>query len=300
MDALIKNTIMKSKKIIYGFFLFIIIISSCRKSDNPGLPDGLQRAPIPQLSKDSSGDLAISSQDIDGFTGKVVLNQYYTTDHSYKSINAVVIKNGDATNVQVLQADITSLPATVTFTSAQLAKLFNSAVAPGDNYTISEDIILPSGQKIEAFPADGNPNFDPNIPALPNLGATTISYAVFCPYDPNLYNGDFVVIEDDWQDYQPNDVIPVTKIDATHFSFEYNDLDAQPIIITVDPTNNTTSVSNQPFGNYGAGTGNFFIHSLASPNNYVIPCNGTVSIVTDISSDVLGDFGTVRLVLQKK
>ncbi len=291
---------MKSKKIIYGFFLFTIIISSCRKSDNPKLPDGLQGAPIPQLSKDSSGDLAISSQDIDGFTGKVVLGQYYITDHSYKSVSAVVIKNGDATNVQVLQADITSLPATVTFTSAQLSMLFNAPVAPGDNYTIGEDIILLNGHKVEAFPSDGNPNFDPNIAALPNLGAVTISYAVFCPYDANLYNGNFVVIEDDWADYHPNDVIPVTKIDATHFSFEYAALDAQSIIITVDPTNNTTSISNQYFGNYGPGNGNFFIHTLASPNNYVIPCNGTVSVVTDISSDVLGDFGTVRLVLQKQ
>lgn len=288
-------------KIIYSFFAVLVFIASCRKEDNPLLPDDLQKAAIPQLSKDPSGDQSISSQDIDGFVGKVVIDQYFKNDHSFKSFEAVVIKNGVNSTAQVLQSDITSLPATVTFTSAQLTSLFGAPPAPGDNYIIGANVILQSGQKIEAFPADGLPNYDPNIFAMPGLGPLTVSYAVFCPFDASQYDGDFVVVQDDWQDYFPGDVIQVTMIDATHVSFMYNAFDAQPIIVEIDPATNTTSVSKQYFGNYGPDFGGFFAESIAgNPNNYVIPCNGTLSLVLDISSDVLGDFGGFRIVLQKQ
>ena len=54
-------------KIIYSFLAALVILAGCRKEDNPLLPDNLQKAAIPQLSKDPSGDQSISSQDIDGF-----------------------------------------------------------------------------------------------------------------------------------------------------------------------------------------------------------------------------------------
>jgi len=50
--------------------------------------------------------------------------------------------------------------------------------------------------------------------------------------------------------------VPVTQIDATHFSFEYAALDAQPIIVEVDPVTNTTSIANQYFGIMARDLGN--------------------------------------------
>ncbi len=289
-------------RIIYSFFAALVFFTACRKTDAPELPSNLARAPIPQFSFDSSADLTISGQDPNSFTGKVILNQYYTTDHSYKSFDVVVRKDGDNSKIQVLQTDITSLPATVTVTGDQLEKLFNSPIESTDFFDIGADVTLPSGQKIEAFPADGNPNYDPNINTLPNLRPFTIQYGVFCNYDPSVFQGNFVVVEDDWQDYHPGDVVPVTKIDDTHFSFLYNGLDRQPVIVQVDPVTNITSIQNQYFENYGPPYGNFYIQTVPSPNNIVLPCQGVISIFADIYSDNpdYGDQGNFRLVLQKQ
>ena len=288
-------------KIIYSFLAALVVLAGCRKEDNPILPDGLQRATIPQFSKDSSADLNISGQDPHSFTGKFSLDQYFKTDHGFTSFDVVVIKNGDPSSVQVLQAGVTSIPADFTVTGDQLTSLFGAEIEAGDYFDIGADVTLTNGQKLEAFPSDGNSNYDPNVFGLPGLQPITIRYSVLCQFDATQYDGNFVVVQDDWQDYAPGDVIPVTVIDATHISFEYAALDAQPIIVEVDPTSNTTSVENQYFGNYGAGFGNFFAESdPGNANNYVAPCQGILSVVLDISSDALGPFGSFRIVLQKQ
>ena len=286
------------KRIFYSFLVILILVTSCRKSDNPVLPDDLLRVPIPQFTIDSSADLTISGQDPASFTGKFTLGQYFTADHAYQSFDVVVRKSGG--EVKILQGNVTQLPSTITVTGEQLESLFGSAIESTDFFDIGADAILAGGQKIEAFPADGLPSYDPNIATFPNLGPTSIQYGVFCTYDASIYKGNFVVVQDDWQDYHAGDVVPVTQIDDTHFSFEYASLDAQPIIVEVDPVTNATSIANQYFGNYGAGFGNFFIQSVTSGNNVVLPCQESFSVVSNISSDALGDFGNYRIVMRKQ
>jgi hypothetical protein len=286
------------KKTLYSIIVAVILITACRKEDNPVLPDGLERAPLPQFTFDSTADLSISGQDPDSFTGKFIFSQYFTTDHSYKSFDIVVRKSGGA--VKVLQANVTTLPATITVTGEQLKTLFGAPITSTDFFDIGADAILSDGTKLEAFPSDGMPSYNPNISTFPNIGFITIQYGVFCNYDASVYNGLFVVVQDDWQDYHPGDVIPVKQIDATHFSFEYAANDPQPIIIAVDPVTNITSVESQYFGNYGAGFGDAFALSVPDPNNKVLPCQGVVSVVLDISSQELGDLGNFRIVLQKQ
>jgi hypothetical protein len=290
------------KKIIYNLLAALVLITSCRKSDNPVLPDNLQRAPIPQFTIDPNADQLIPGQDPDSFNGKFSLSQYFTTDHSYKSFDIVIRKNGDNGTIKVFQDNVTQLPADFTITGVQLKTLFNAAIEPTDFYDIGADAHLADGTKLEAFPSDGNPSYDPNIATFPNIGPTSIQYGVFCEYDASVYKGDFVVVQDDWQDYHAGDVVPVTQIDGTHFSFEYAAADAQPIIVEVDPVTNVTSVADQYFGNYGAAFGNFRLHSVSSANNNVLPCQGVFSVVVDIYSDNpnVGDQGNFRIVMQKK
>ena len=99
-------------KIIYAFAA-LVLLASCRKEDNPILPDGLQSAPVPQFTKDSSTDLNISGQDPHSFSAKFTLDQYFANDHSFQSFDIVVRKNGDNSAVKVLETGVTSLPATL-------------------------------------------------------------------------------------------------------------------------------------------------------------------------------------------
>ena len=105
----LKNKYMKTR-VIFGFLVVLIFSVGCRKTDQPELPGNLQRAPIPQFTFDSSTDLTIPGQDPDSFTGKFILDQYFKTDHSYKSFDIVIRKSGDNAAVKVLQADVTQLP----------------------------------------------------------------------------------------------------------------------------------------------------------------------------------------------
>jgi hypothetical protein len=82
------------KKIVYNFLAIAILVAGCRKDDNPLLPDGLQTAPIPQFTVDTSDDQLIPGQDPTSFTGKFTLDQYFPTDHSYKSFDVVIRKSG--------------------------------------------------------------------------------------------------------------------------------------------------------------------------------------------------------------
>ena len=290
------------KKILYNFLAALILITGCRKEDNPILPDGLETAPIPQFKIDSAGDLSIPGQNPASFNGKFILDQYFPTDHSFKSFDVVVRKSGDNAAIKVLQENVTQLPASFTVTGEQLKTLFGAPIESTDFFDIGANVNLANGTKLEAFPADGMPVYAPNIATFPNLGPVSIQYGVFCNYDPSVYNGDFVVVQDDWQDYHPGDVVPVTQIDATHFSFEYAALDAQPIKVEVDPVTNVTSIADQYFGNYGAGFGKFYIKSVASGNNTVLPCQGVFSVVANIYSDepAVGDLGNFRIVIQKQ
>ena len=42
-------------------------------------------------------------------------------------------------------------------------------IATTDFFDIGADVTLTNDQKLEAFPSDGNPNYDPNVNTFPNL-----------------------------------------------------------------------------------------------------------------------------------
>ena len=69
-------------------------------------------------------------------------------------MDVVVRKNGSAANVKVFKAGVTTLPATFSVTSAELATLFGAPVALGDTYDFAPNIYV-GDRMFEAFPATG-------------------------------------------------------------------------------------------------------------------------------------------------
>ena len=285
------------KKLYVFSFLLLFVFIGCRKDDNPHLSD-VAPVPVPQITKDATADQTISGGSPDEFSGKINVDLYFKDGTPPSKIDLVVIKNGDTKNVQVVQADITSFPTAVTVTGTQIAGLFNAPIEIGDNYDFGADITAADGVKYEAFPATGVA-YGSGISSLAGL-SLTVRYSSVCLYDPAIYQGDFVVVKDEWEDYQSGDVIQLTKIDDTHFSFEYNALDAQPIVVAVDPVTNTTSVAKQVYGNYGTDDGDFSAESVEGSNdNYVAPCDKIFSVRLE-HTVAAGSYGQYAIVLQKK
>ena len=73
-------------------------------------------------------------------------------------MDVVVRKNGQASNVKLFKADVTTFPTTFTVTAADIATLFGTAsLALNDTYDFGPDIYVGS-KKYEAFPITGLAN----------------------------------------------------------------------------------------------------------------------------------------------
>jgi hypothetical protein len=122
----------------------------------------------------------------------------------------------------------------------------------------------------------------------------------FCALDMSVFNGDFEVLRDDWQDYLPGDVVQLTSSGNTITFYYPTDIDPKPLLIEVDPTTFATSVAPTDFGGYTIyGPEIYSAKSVAGPNSRVTPCEKTVSVNLNIYSGA-DDFGNYVLRLRKK
>jgi hypothetical protein len=291
------------KKIIsYSLFLFSMaaLFSACRKEDNPLLPDGLTRFPLPLVVKVAGTQQVISALAPATFSGKFSVGLYFPDDAPAKKFDVVVMKNNDKTNVKVLQADVTTFPTELTVTGPQLATLFNSAIVLGDKFDIGVDVTDYKGAKFEAFPVTGA-SYAAGIAAQPGA-STFIRYEAVCQYDPAAYNGNFEVVTDEWGDYGVGANVVLTMIDATHFSFKYLPAGALPIVVTVNPITNAVTVAKQVYGSgYPPGWpyGDISVESVPSVENFVAPCAGTFSVILKHSVSAGSFPGEYKIVLKK-
>jgi len=288
------------KIIIYSLCLFSVaaLFTACKKDENGRMPE-LTRFPLPLVVKVAGSDQVISAQDPNSFSGKYSVGLYFPADGPPKKFDVVVIKNNDKTNVKVLKTDVTTYPTELTVTGPQLATLFGAPVVLGDKFDIGVDVTTLNGAKFEAFPVTGNP-YASGVAAQPGA-STFVRYEAVCQYVPAAYQGPYEVVVDEWQDYLPGDIIQLTMVDATHFSFKYLAADPKPIVVTVNPVTNAVTVTKQVYGSgYPPGWpyGAISAESVPSTENFVAPCAGTFSVILKHTT-AAANFGEQKLVLKK-
>jgi hypothetical protein len=287
------------KKIFLYALLLPFVFTACRKSDDPKILE-LTKVPVPLFKKVATTNQVISAQDPTTFNAQFTVDLYYKDGPAPQKFDIVVIKNGVASSIKTLQQGVTTFPTTITITGAQLATLFGAPIVVGDKFDIGADVTASNGQVFQAFPPVGT-GYGSGVNNQPGA-STFIRYEAVCQFNSTAYEGNFRVVVDEWADYQPGDIVPVTRIDATHISFKYAAFNAQPIIIAVDPNTNITSVAKQVYGNYGTPPawpyGNISAESVPNINNFVAPCEGVVSVVLQ-HTVASGNFGTYLIQLKK-
>ena len=300
------------KRHIYSLFaIFVLFATSCRKSDNPRIPE-LQRVPVPYIKADATKSASIDVLNPTSFSQTFTFAPYFTSDISPKQMDLVAIKNGVNTSVKTLQAGFTSFPATVNITGAQLVSLFG-AINLGDNFTFGLDITTQDGAVYHAFPALGVGYGSGVLGEYAGSTNTTpiaagggvvyqLNFGAICAYDPNIYQGNFVVVSDEFQDLNPGDVVVLTKVSNNSFTFTYPDaaidpFPPPPITVVVNTGNNNITIAKQQLGTkiYGA----FDNPSVAATTGNVKPCDktATLDLVWTVNQ---GSFGTNRLVIIKQ
>ena len=288
------------KKLSFAYtILAILLLSGCRKEDNPKIPE-LTRVPLPLITIDNASDQLINPAAPASFKGKVNVDLYFKNDIPPQKMDIVVMKNEEAASTKTLKADVTSFPTVIDITGQQLIDLFGP-IADGDRFDIGADITTRSGQLFQAFPALGE-GYGAGVNTQGGA-STSIFFTKPCGYDPDLYQGEFVVVKDDWHDTDPGDIIVLTKIDATHFSFKYpTAVDAEPIIVTVDPATNTPSIALQTIGTawvYDADPPPPTAKTTPAATNLIDPCNATVSL-NMTWTEATGSYPNLVLSLKKK
>lgn len=240
--------------------------------------------PQPQLTRDASADMSISAQAPDAFAGKINVGLYFPNDIKPAKFDLVVIKNENKANIKVVKTEITSYPTLVTVTGAQLKALFgNTTIVLGDKFDFGVNITTTDGKVYPAFSTTGI-STSSGVTAISNA-RPTVRYEAMCKFTATDYGAigvptNYVFVKDDWAGYAVGDVIPVTVIDATHISINYGlSIQNHPIIIEINPTTNETKVVKQEVGTYSvAQYGIFSVESVASADNFVAPCDLTLSV----------------------
>jgi hypothetical protein len=300
------------KKYLYSSLaMFVLFAASCRKSDNPRIPE-LQRVPVPYIKADANKSASIDVLNPTSFSQTFTFAPYFTSDIPPKQMDLVAIKNGDKTSVKTIQGGFTSFPATVNITGTQLINLFG-AIKLGDNFTFGLDITTQNGTVYQAFPPLGVGYGSGVLGEYAGSTNTTpiaagggvvyqLNFGAICAYDPNIYQGNFVVVSDAFQDLNPGDVVVLTKVSNNSFTFTYPDagitpFPPPPITVVVNTGNNNITIAKQQLGTKIYGT--FDNPSVAATTGNVKPCDqtATLDLVWTVTQ---GSFGTNPLVIKKQ
>ena len=279
----------------------MIAFAGCKKDDG-GVRSSVVIKDVPVVSTkiESTGSQAIDLLNLAGFSGKFKVELYFPGATPPDKVDIVVRKNGSNANVKVIKKDVTTLPYSLTVTSADIAALFGVAVALGDTYDFAPDLYV-GVNKYEAFPATGLGN-GPGIIAYP-LYSDFARFAAICAYDPAIYEGDFVVVSDAFGDFSPGEVVKFTKISNNSFSFINPYVTSPlPIIVSINTLNNQATIAKQKVGNaftWQLAYTNPNMAVSAGAASVVAPCSKTITLAIAYTVDQ-GGFGTFNLVLKKK
>lgn len=261
-----------------------MMFTGCSKDDG-AIPEriGIEDVPVITTNIDATGSQAIDLLNIASFQGKFKVDLYFPGSTPPNKVDIVVRKNGSAANVRLFKADVTTFPSSYTINAAEIAALFGAPIVLGDTYDFAPNLYV-GDKKYEAFPATGS-GTGAGVNGMPLFGEFA-RFAAICAYDPAIYQGNFVVVQDDWQDYTVGEVVVLTRVSNNQFSFYYKPNGSLPIIVTVNTGNNVTSITRQVFGSgYGAGWtfGPISIGTVANSANSVAPCDRSVGLAVSFT-----------------
>ena len=188
----------------------------------------------------------------------------------------------------------------IVVTSQELAATLGvpvSSLSPGTSYTFYNQVITKDGRIFDIVntPQHGISNYNMVL---------NWSASVVCPFTGNMA-GSYRVIQDDWQDWAPGDVVQVTDgpgANQINLSQVWPNpvygTTVNPFVVSVAPaTGAATIASGVRIGNYPAF--GFMLDTGAGSTGFVFSCTGRITLSVRLSAPPFGDQGFSNLVLQK-
>ena len=277
---------MKKIKLIFILLAIILLVPSCT-NDGGSSKINFTVEGVPNIQKIATTDQSLNlvalkaGQNINlGLTVSVGRGDVASID-----IIGIYYK-GNVVEKAMLKSNITTFPATVNITQTDLFSAFNliksaNDVAISDKLVISADLKLTNGTVVKMFTDEGVANYGADT-ANSLVFSVLQNYAVSCPLsDASLFNGDYKVKQDDWQDYSVGDIIPVVynaanglltfRILNINNPYIYNSATSYMICVIDPATSKVTLTANEVF-DYGPGYG------PTTGTGLVASCTGDISL----------------------
>ncbi|CAN5748780.1 hypothetical protein BH11BAC3_BH11BAC3_14720 [soil metagenome] len=229
-----------------------------------------------------------------------------TASNNYYAYNILAIPSpGSVFNIPVGVTTVSNVDRKVKFTYSS-----RTAVA-GTQYTAPSEITIKAGKSLDTLQIQGL------FAGYPTGRIDTLKIKITsesgyidknayqdsvllimkktCPVVASDFAGDFKVVVDEWADYFPGDIVPLT-VSGDTVMFKYLAGNATPIKIVLNKANSSTSVAKQTYGFYGPDQ--FSVQSVASTDNFVNPCDLIISVRLT-HTVAAGSYGSYTIKFQK-
>lgn len=176
-----------------------------------------------------------------------------------------------------------------------------SSLSPGTFYTFYNQVITKSGESYDI----NNTNTALESGSFYNA-CFRWTASVVCPFVAPMA-GNYKVVQDDWQDWNPGDIVKVTdgpganqlNLGQVWPNAAYGNVTATPLVVTVDPATGTATIPASPAGVYWATGYPGSASTGSGSTGLVFSCTGRISLSIRLLYNG-GDQGFNKLILQKQ
>lgn len=291
------------KKIVIYICLFLgLIVSSCKKTEiqnpladfnNLGIGSYITRISDINLNLDYNVPTSKVGITVDQYGSDVdkiilyVVEGANPTPSTWKKIKEIPFK-GKGTEISATEQEVA--------TALGVAPI---SLNPGNFYTFYNQVIAKDGRKFDVSNTPGALESNSNYNAVFRWQAY-----ITCPFTGNM-TGNYKVLQDDWQDWSPGDIVKVTDGPAANQvnlskvwpNANYGDI-VNPLVVNVDPKNGTAKVPLVTFANNYPGTATAQGANAGDIAGYVFSCTGYITLSMIVKYNGSSQ-GVLKLVLQK-
>lgn len=241
---------MRNKIIAWFICLITFFASSCVKEKPSLFNDSVVGAYLSFIGGTSS---AVQKLDYSSIATATATIKVKNVGSPADKINIYVGTSSDKSTWKLIKTVSFTDSTTLTVNGAELAKALGvapTALQPGTTFTFYNEVVTKDGKMFSA--ANTADDFQgQNSYKIAFVWRASVS----CNFNVTPFAGNFVVVKDTWQDTNPGDIIVLTAIDATHFSFDYNPTNhsgtlvgSKPIIVAVNPATSIATIALQDVG----------------------------------------------------
>lgn len=285
---------MNMRKLITSAALLLALaftMNSCQKGDIAQDVNSLGIGSYVKLT--AAGNLNVDATNLSGKVS-IEVSQYGSEQ---EKIIMYVSKGNTSLNrstwKKLKEVPIASGSYKLEVTGQEIATALALTPAPGDQYTIYNQIVTKDGRTFDVA------NTFADFAGLPAYKmALTWKATVVCPFSPALAAGTYVITADNWDGAsgETSDVTATASSATLTYAFPYAaPPGVNPLVLTVNPATGGVTVAKQTYGSYGTGFENF----TAAGSGFFFSCTGQITLsLTHVSSGGT-NYGTYPLRLSK-